>query len=432
MADREHDLVLLGATSFVGALTAAHLARYAPPGTRVALAGRDRERLARVRAGLPAPADAWPLLVVDVTDAPALRRVAAATTALVSTVGPYARRGLPVVEACAAAGTHYADLSGELSFVRAAIDAADARARATGARLVHACGYDSVPSDLGVHLLHRAAVADGEPADLTDVRALATARGGVSGGTVASVLGEVDAVRSDAAARRLHADPYALSPDRDAEPGTPQPRLATAPHREAGRWAAPFVMAPFNARVVRRSNALTGWAYGRGLRYAEHVDGGRGASGLLTAALVAGGTALGAAALALPPTRGLVERVLPALGDGPDAATRASGWFRHRFLATTADGRRYAARVQASGDPGYAATAVMLGEAALALALDGAARDGAARDGAAVPGEPAPDGTVLPDRAGSLTPATALGDVLVARLRARGVHLDAVRVPGAP
>ena len=401
---REHDLVLLGATSFVGALTAEHLARAAPPGARIALAGRDRDRLAAVRRSLPATAADWPLVVVDVTGAPALRRVAGSATALVTTVGPYARRGLPVVEACAAAGTHYADLSGELAFVRAAVDATDARARGTGARLVHACGYDSVPSDLGVHLLHRAAVAAGDEDGLTDVQALVAARGGVSGGTVASLLGEAEAVRTDPRARRLHADPHALSPDRAAEPGG-QPQLMTPPHRVAGRWAAPSVMAPFDARVVRRSNALTGWAYGRGLRYAEQLDAGRGPAGLLRAAALAGATALGAAALALGPTRALVERALPAAGDGPDAATREAGWFRHRFLATSASGRRYAARVQASGDPGYAATAVMLGEAALALALDGA---------------------TLPDRAGSLTPATALGDALVDRLRAQGFGLDAV------
>jgi short subunit dehydrogenase-like uncharacterized protein len=403
---RDHDLVLLGATSFVGALTAEHLARTAPAGTRIALAGRDRERLAALADRLPDVAAAWPLVVVDVGDRPALDRLAASTTALVTTVGPYAERGLPVVEACAAAGTHYADLTGELGFVRAAIDAADATARATGARLVHACGYDSVPSDLGVHLLHRAAAADGA-GDLLDVHALATARGGISGGTVASMLGEVEAVRTDPRARRLHADPYALSPDRAAEHDVAQPAPLAPPRVLAGRWAAPFVMAPFNTQVVRRSNALTGWSYGRGLRYAEHVDAGRGASGALTALVVTAATALGAAALALPPARALVGRLLPA-GEGPDERTRREGFFRHRFLASTTSGRAYAARVQASGDPGYAATSVMLGEAALALALDGDA---------------------LPDRAGSLTPATALGDVLVERLRGQGFRLEAVPVP---
>jgi short subunit dehydrogenase-like uncharacterized protein len=401
---RDHDLVLLGATSFVGALTAEHLARTAPAHARIVLAGRDRERLAALRDRLPGAA-AWHLVVADVEDRPALDRLAASTTALASTVGPYARHGLPVVEACAAAGTHYADLTGELGFVRSAIDAADAVARGTGARLVHACGYDSVPSDLGVHLLHRAA-ATGGAGDLLDVHALVTARGGVSGGTVASMLGEVEAVRTDPRVRALHADPFALSPERAAEDDRAQPSPLAPPRPLAGRWVAPFVMASFNTRVVRRSNALTGWAYGRGLRYAEHVDAGRGASGLLTALAVTAATGLGAAAFALPPARGLVARAVPA-GGGPDAATRQGGFFRHRFLAATTSGRGYAARVQAPGDPGYAATSVMLGEAALALALDGDA---------------------LPDRAGSLTPATALGDVLAERLRRQGFRLDAVEV----
>lgn len=408
---REHDLVLLGATGFVGALTAEHVALHAPTGTRVALAGRDLDRLRAVRARLPGSARTWPVVVVDVHDRRALDRLAASATALVTTVGPYARRGLPVVEACAAAGTHYADLTGELGFVRAAVDATDRRARGTGARVVHACGYDSVPSDLGVHLLHRAAEAD-DAGGLTAVHALVRARGGVSGGTVASMLDELGAVRTDPAARRLHADPYALSPDRAAEPDAPQPR-GLAPALVDGRWAAPFVMAPFNSRVVRRSNALTGWAYGRDLTYTEHVDAGRGPRGLAVALAVTAATGLGAAALTLPPVRALASRALPAPGQGPDEATRRAGRFRHRFLARTRDGRTYAARVEAAGDPGYAATAVMLGETGLALAL-------------------ALDDATLPDRAGSLTPATGLGDALVDRLRARGFRLDAVRAPVGP
>ncbi|WP_240675384.1 saccharopine dehydrogenase family protein [Cellulomonas endophytica] len=399
-------MVLLGATGFVGALTAEHLARHAPAGTRVALAGRSRDRLERLRADLPPGAAGWDLHVVDVTDRPALDRLAASTAVLVSTVGPYARHGLPVVEACAAAGTHYADLTGELRFVRAAIDRTDAVARSTGARLVHACGYDSVPSDLGVHVLH-AHARDTGAGDLLDVRALATARGGVSGGTVDSLRGELDARRDDPAAAALGRDPFALSPDRPAEPATPQPSSTPPPGRVAGRWTAPFVMAPFNTRVVRRSNALTGWSYGRGLRYGEVVDAGTGPVGALTAAGVTAGSVLLVAAMRGRWTRPLVDRLLPAPGEGPGADVRAAGWFRHRFLGTTTSGRTLVAEVSGPGDPGYAATAVMLGQTALAMALD----------------------DDLPPRAGSLTPATALGDALVRRLRAQGFTL---RVRDAP
>lgn len=396
--EREHDLVVYGATGFVGALTAAHLAEHAPAGVRIALAGRSRDKLAAARDRLPAAAHDWPLVTADATDPASLAALATASRAVVTTVGPYARYGLPLVEACAAAGTHYADLTGEVLFVRQAIDRADATARASGARIVHSCGYDSIPSDLAVLLLHERAAADGA-GELRDVRLVATARGGFSGGTVASILGQVDEVRRDRAARRLAADPFALSPDRNAEPDAPQPPDAARPARAPdGSWTAPFVMAPFNTRIVRRSNALQGWAYGRDLRYGEAMGVGAGPLGVAGAVAATGGLAAAFGALAFPPTRALLGRVLPAPGTGPSAAAREKGWFRSVVHATTADGRRYRAEVSGPGDPGYAATAVMLGQTGLALA----------------------DGTDLPDRAGSLTPATALGRPLVERLRAAG------------
>ena len=327
---------------------------------------------------------------------------------LVTTVGPYARYGLPVVEACARAGTHYADLTGEVLFVRDAIDRVDGVARDTGARIVHACGYDSIPSDLSVLLLAERATADGA-GGLTDVRLVATLRGGFSGGTIDSMRAQLEALQQDPARRRVVGDPYALSPDRAAEPGTRQPRDAGPPSRTPdGRWTAPFVMAPFNTRIVRRSNALQDWAYGRGLRYGEVMGCGRGPLGALTATGVTAGLAGALAAMSFPPTRALLDRLLPTPGAGPDEDTRAAGWFRMVVDAETEGGRSYRATVAGSGDPGYAATAVMLGETALALALDE---------------------DRLPDRAGSLTPASALGDVLVERLRAAG-HTYEVHAAG--
>ncbi len=402
--DRDYDLVLYGATGFVGALTAAHLAEHAPPEARIALAGRSGERLAAVRDGLPDAGRDWPLVEADAADPASLAVLAGAARVVATTVGPYARYGLPLVEACARAGTHYADLTGEVLFVREAVDRYGALAHGTGARIVHACGYDSIPSDLAVLLLHERAAADGA-GDLSDVRLVATARGGFSGGTVDSIRGQVDTMRRDPAARRLVADPFGLSPDRAAEPATPQPPDAGRPTRMAdGRWVAPFVMAPFNTRIVRRSNALQGHAYGRGLRYGELMGCGRGPGGAATAVAATAGLVAFAAAMAVPPTRALLDRVLPAAGSGPSAETRERGWFRAAVDAETEGGRRYRAEVAGRGDPGYAATAVMLGQSALALALDG---------------------DRLPDRAGSLTPATALGDVLVERLRAAG-HTYAV------
>ena len=406
-AGRPLDLIVYGASGFVGRLLAAYLAEHAPPGTRVALAGRSRARVEEVRAALPPSARGWPVLVADSADADSLTAVAEQTRVVVTTVGPYARYGLPVVDACASAGTDYADLTGEVLFVRDAIDAHDAVARGTGARLVHACGYDSVPSDLSVLLLAERAAADGA-GGLTDVRLVATASGGFSGGTIDSLRAQLDAVRGDRALRRLAADPFALSPDRGSEPGTPQPPDTPPSARTAdGRWTAPFVMAPFNTRVVRRSNALQDWSYGRSLRYGEVMGCGRGPVGALTAAGVTAGLAGLVAGMAFPPSRAVLDRVLPAPGDGPSERTRERGWFRMVVDAATESGRRYRATASGPGDPGYAATAVMLGETALALALD--------RDR-------------LPDRAGSLTPATALGGVLVERLRAAGHTYEVVPV----
>src|SRR3712207_1091736 len=178
---------------------------------------------------------------------------------LATTVGPYVRHGLPVVEACARAGTHYADLTGEVLFVRRAIDRTDAVARDSGARIVHACGYDSIPSDLSALLLAERARADGA-GGLRDVQLVATGRGGFSGGTVDSVRAQIEEMTGDPEVRRLVGDPFALSPVRDAEPDTRQPRDVGPPSRTPdGRWTAPFVMAPFNTRIVRRSSALQGW-----------------------------------------------------------------------------------------------------------------------------------------------------------------------------
>jgi len=396
---RDSDLVVFGATGFVGKLLAAYLAEHAPAGTRIALAGRSRARLEEARAALPTAAAEWPLIEADASDPASMAALAAGTRVVVTTVGPYARYGMPLVEACAAAGTHYADLTGEVLFVRDAIDRVDDVARGTGAKIVHACGYDSIPSDLSAMLLAARAAADGA-GGLRDVRLVATLKGGFSGGTIDSMRAQVEALEKDPARRTVVGDPYALSPGRTAEPKTHQPKDAGLPaHGPDGRWTAPFVMASFNTRIVRRSNALQDWAYGREFSYGETMGAGSGPRGAVTAAVVTAGLLGAVSAMSFGPTRGLLDRVLPAPGTGPSEEARRTGWFRMDVSATTESGRRYTAVAAGKGDPGYAATAVMLGEAALALALDG---------------------DRLPDRAGSLTPATALGDVLVERLRAAG------------
>ena len=401
---RDLDVVVHGATGFVGRLTAAYLAEHAPDDARIGLSGRSAERLEAARAELPARAAAWPIVVADSHDTAALAALARRTAVVATTVGPYHAHGLPLVEACAQAGTHYADLTGEVLFMRASIDRFDAAAVASGARIVHTCGFDSIPSDLGVLLLHERAQADGA-GELEEVTMVVRGmRGGFSGGTLASLTGQLDAVRGNPSLARVMLDPYALSPDRATEPDLgPQRDAPLLEHDdELGTWLGPFVMASINTRVVRRSNALLGHAYGARMRYRETMAFGGGPVGRLTAAGVNAGLGAAVAGLAFPPTRFVLDRVLPSPGEGPGEETRRRGFFRIATHARTTGGRRYTARIEAQGDPGYQATAVMLGESALALALD------AAR---------------LPDRAGVLTPATAMGDVLADRLRAAGQTL---------
>jgi short subunit dehydrogenase-like uncharacterized protein len=403
--DRELDVVVFGATGFVGRLVAGYLAGRAP-GVRVGLAGRSGQRLADVRAGLGAAASAWPLLVADSADPPSLAALAQAARVVVSTVGPYRAQGLALVQACAEAGTDYADLTGEVLFVRDSIDRCHDMAARSGARIVHCCGFDSVPSDLGVLLLHLAARAD-DAGDLYDTTLVVTAlRGGISGGTLASLIGQQEEVRASAVRRRMVQDPYALSPDRSAEPDLGNEQDLNRGTYDGGlrMWTAPFAMAGINTRVVRRSNALQGWAYGRRFRYREVTGFGTSPVAPLLAVMTGAGLKAGQAGLEFGPSRALLGRLLPAPGQGPAEKTRRTGYFRIQIHTRTSAGMRYLAAIEAQGDPGYAATSVMLGEAALCLALD--------RD-------------QLPAQAGVLTPATAMGAALAGRLRAAGHTLTA-------
>ncbi len=403
----DHDIVVYGASGFVGILVARHLAGHAPAGTRIALAGRDETKLAAVKARLGVD---WPVLIADAADAAALDRLAASTRVVVTTVGPYAKYGRALVRACAAAGTDYVDLTGEVLFARESIDENHQTAVKTGARIVHSCGFDSIPSDLGVHVLHQRVAADGAGELAGTTLVVTSLRGGISGGTIDSMRNQLDVIKKDHRLRRVAGSPYSLSPDRGAEPDLGrQDDMATVPAAEVDPGLrgtlAPFFMASYNTRVVRRSNALRGWAYGRGFRYRELLS--VGASPL--SPLVATGVKVGFGALALglmlPPTRFVLDRLLPGPGQGPSEKAQREGHFTFDFFATTTTGARYTARVRAKGDPGYAATAVMLGESALALVHD--------------------QDALPPSAGGVLTPATALGDALVARLRAAGFEITA-------
>ena len=399
--DRELDVVVFGATGFAGRLVAGYLASHAPGGVRIGLAGRSARRLADVRARLGAAASAWPLLAADSADPVSVAALARTARVVVNTVGPYRGQGLGLVGACAAAGTDYADLAGEVLFIRDSIDRCHDIAAGAGARIVHGCGFDSVPSDLGVLLLHHAALAD-DAGDLQDTTLVVTAlKGGVSGGTLASMMGQQEEVRASAECRRVVQDPYALSPDRAAEPDLGGERDLDWVRYDGDlrMWVGPFLMAGINTRVVRRSNALQGWAYGRRFRYREVTGFGASPAAPVLGAAVSAALKATEAGLAFGPSRAVLGRLLPAPGQGPSEKTRRTGLFRMQIHARTSAGVRYLGTMEAPGDPGYAATSVMLGESALCLALD--------RDR-------------LPDRAGVLTPVTAMGTTLADRLRSAG------------
>ncbi|WAJ46837.1 trans-acting enoyl reductase family protein [Mycobacterium sp. Aquia_216] len=412
---REFDIVLYGATGFSGKLTADYLAQCESP-ARIALAGRRSERLLAVRQTLGPTARDWPVIVADASRPPTLRAMASRTQVVLTTVGPYARYGLPLVAACAAAGTDYADLTGELMFARNAIDQYHKQAVDTGARIVLSCGFDSIPSDLNVYQLHCRATEDnaGELAD-TMLVLRAFRQTGASGGTIASYLGAMRTASIDAHARRLIEDPYTLSTDFGAEPDLgPQPDFSWHRGRDiapelSGFWVGGFFQAPYNDRIVRRSNALQDWAYGRRFRYSETMSLGksfvapvaaRAVTGALTGAVRLGNRH----AKRLP--RRLMERIVPKPGAGPSDLSRRRGHFTIQTYCTTTTGARYRATYAQNCDA-YHATSLMLAESGLALALD--------RD------------RLSPLR-GVLTPAAAMGDALLARLQAAGVSLGTTRL----
>ncbi|WP_063051674.1 saccharopine dehydrogenase family protein [Nocardia arthritidis] len=415
MADtREYDLVLFGATGFVGKLTAEYLTGAAPESARIALAGRSLDKLTAVRDDLGPKAASWGLVVADSKDQAALDELAARTKVVVTTVGPYLRYGLPLVAACAKAGTHYADLTGEPLFIREAIDAYHEQAVATGAKIVNSCGYDSIPSDLSVYQLYRRTVED-NTGELVDTTLVASLKGGVSGGTIDSGRAMMEAIAADPAKGSVLSHPYSLSPDKSMDPDVGRQSdqalsRASAVDPSLDGWVSTFVMAAHNTKIVRRTNGLLGWVYGKNFRYREVMSAGRSRVAPLVAAGMAGGIVAGLTAGALlsraAAGRKLLDRVLPKPGTGPDEKARKSGWFTMKTFAHTTSGAKYVATFSGTGDPGYQATAVLLGQSGLCLAFDTDKQ---------------------PELAGILTPAAAMGDALTERLRAAGMTITVDR-----
>jgi len=385
-SDRELDLVLFGATGFTGRLTAEYLARHRPDGLRWALAGRNRDKLEGVREHLATIDDGLgdlALLTADVTDDVSLKDVAHRARVMITTVGPYLLYGEPLVAACAEAGTDYVDLTGESEFVDRMYVAHHATARDSGARIVHACGFDSIPNDLGAYFTV-GLLPDDVPISL---RGVVRAGGMPSGGTFHTTvigLSRVRQARAAAAARR------SVEPRPD---GRSSRAVAGKPHRDSvlGRWLLP--LPTIDPTIVARSGAALA-SYGPEFRYSHYA-------GTKTIRYAIGGAtgfaALGVAAQVPPVRRALLGRIKQ--GDGPDAARRARSWFTVDFVG---EGGGQTVRTRVSGgDPGYDETAKMLAESALCLAQD-----------------------VNPSTAGQVTTAQAMGDALTDRLTAAGIKFE--------
>ncbi len=383
-AEREYDLALFGATGFTGGLAARYLAANAPDGLRWALVGRNRAKLEAVRSGIegvlrsgvPAPA----LLEADAADSAALAKVAEAARVVATTVGPYALYGEPLVAACAAAGTDYADLTGEPEFVDRMWLGYHERARRSGARLVHCCGFDSIPHDLGAYFTVKQ-LPEGVPLTVNGYVRMGAQ---FSGGTFHSAINAFARGRQTVAAARRRRQAEQRPPGRKVH--SAPPRLRRDP--ELGGWAVAFPT--IDGPIVRRSAAALerygpDFTYGHNI-VARHLH-----------SLVGGAAGVGAAALLapLPPTRKLLLKA-KSPGEGPSEAVRAKSWFKVTFVGE-GGGRRALTEVS-GGDPGYDETAKMLAESALCLALD-----------------------ELPETAGQVTTAQAMGDALLGRLQQAGM-----------
>jgi len=412
---RDFHIIIWGATGFTGRLVARYICQQygINKDVRWTIAGRNGDKLQQIRselASIDPKASELPLIIADSHDSALLRTMAARTAVMLTTVGPYSAYGAELVEACVQERTDYVDLCGETPFIRHMIDTHHETAQQNGCRIVHCCGFDSIPSDIGVLYLQREA----EKRFGTTLPHVSfyveNSRGSMSGGTVASMLNVIDQSR-DPAVRKVLVNPYGLNPN-DGYRGPDKSDQQSAKWDDViEKWTAPFVMAGINTRVVRRSNALLDYAWGKDFSYREVMAMKKGFKGWWKAQqLTFGLAAFMLLAWSQLTRRLLTSTVLPAPGEGPSAEAQERGFFKIRLIGTGDPGRLEVV-VRGNRDPGYGATSRMLAESALCLALE--------RDS-------------LPDRCGVLTPASGIGTVLVNRLENADVTFNVDRTEAVP
>ncbi len=393
----QYDLIILGATGFVGSIVCKYLLSHIASEENVkwAIAGRSQTKLDNLINTLGMSTTHLTTLIADVTDEAALTVLCAQTRVIVSTVGPYALYGETLVKVCAITGTDYCDLTGEVQWIQQMIQKYAATAQRSGSRIIHCCGFDSIPSDLGVYYLQQQAQQRwGEPCVQVKMRVKA-AKGGISGGTAASGVNLVKEAIANPTTRQALANPYSLCPAKDKYPEHPPTLVAVKTDNIFQEWIAPFIMAGVNTPIVLRSNALQDWAYGDNFQYDEAILTGQGILGWIIAqGLKVGLDGLTLAAM-IPPTRWILEQIIPKSGEGPSAEEQVQGFYDLRFWGQTASGQTLMLKVTGDRDPGYGSTAKILAQAGICLAKD------------------------IPKSAmkgGFWTPATIFGEILVERL----------------
>ncbi len=398
--NRPYAVILYGATSFVGQITAHYLTNFLSnakkkDGSNVtwAIAGRDEEKLNELQSKLESKVD---IVIANSKDSASLDEMTKQTQVIISTVGPYLKYGEPLIKSCAENGTDYVDLTGEAIFIKDMMDKYQETAKQSGARIVNSCGFDSIPSDLGVYFTQtKAEEKFGEACNVIHMRVKA-AKGGISGGTIASMATIFEEVGEDKSRRKQVANPYLLNDDTDV-PNVRQDNVSKPEYDSTHkRWLAPFVMASINTRIVHRSNQLLGYEYGRDFKYDEAMWMKDGVKGKLSSYAMSAGLLGFATAMMIKPSRELLSKhVLPKAGTGPSKDEQENGYFDIRHFGQTAKNDTITVKVTGDKDPGYGSTSRMLAQAALCLAQDINKED--------VGG-------------GFWTPASAMGDKLIARL----------------
>jgi short subunit dehydrogenase-like uncharacterized protein len=401
--DREYDIVVWGATGVAGGLVAEFLIeQYAPADLSLAIAGRNREKLESIESDLTSDGN-WaelPIVIADATESESLREMAEQTAVVCSTVGPYTKYGSPLVEACVESETDYCDLTGEINWIRESIDRFHEDAVDSETRIVHSCGFDSIPADLGTLLVQDFADAEFDThCDVVGIY-LEEGSGGVSGGTLASIAELFDAASSDPVARETLRNPYSLAPSGERDGVDRGQQRLPRKDRLRGEWTGPSPMAAVNERIIRRSHALLEYPWGRDFRCRESLPTGSGPLGAVGAGLVSGGVGAFTGAMSIGPVRSAVSQfVFPDPGEGPSESQMERGHFQVRVLGqgtASAGSFTVSAAIGSDWDPGYGATARMLGESAMCLFEDD---------------------TETPLDGGVLTPASGIGTPLADRLR---------------